>query len=57
MVNFHFGGRFTLREINGSWYIYDRELMTTTDRLLGVHTFTKAEKALLRYKALHDDKD
>ena len=49
MINFTFKGRFTLREINGVWYIYDRELQTTT--IKAGNCFSKAEQYLLKYKA------
>lgn len=45
--SFHFKGRYTLRGINGRWYVYDRELGTTV-KDTGEHTFTKAEKYLLK---------
>ena len=53
MVTFSFPGRYTLREINGVWYIYDRELQTTTIRAGG--TFTKAKQFLLKYKVEQND--
>ena len=53
MVNFTFKGRFTLREINGVWYIYDREIQTTTIR--AGDTFTKAKLFLLKYKVEQND--
>ena len=44
--NFTFKGDYTLREINGTWYIYNRKTMTTT-RKAG-NTFAKARDFLLK---------
>ena len=54
MVTFSFSGRFTLREINGVWYVYDRETQTTT--LNAGNTFATAKQYLLKYKAEQKDK-
>ena len=43
--DFTFKGDYTLREINGKWYVYERRKMTTT-RKAG-DTFTKAKDFLL----------
>ena len=54
MVTFSFLGRFTLREINGVWYIYDRETQTTTKE--AGHTFKSAKDFLIKYKLEQNDK-
>ena len=46
--HFSFKGRYTLRGINGRWYVYDRELNTTIEDT-GANTFTKAEKYLYKH--------
>ena len=51
--NFSFKGRYTLREINGDWYIYDRKLQTTTEKV--GRTFTEAHTKLLKFKTLRGD--
>ncbi len=48
MVEFSFKGRYTLRGINGEWFIYDRETQTTT--LKAGNTFKSAERYLNNYK-------
>ena len=44
--NFTFKGNYTVREIDGIWYIYNRTTMTTT-RKAG-YTFAKARDFLLK---------
>lgn len=51
--NFTFNGRYTLREINGYWYIYDRNNWTTTKKIGG--TFKEAHSNLLKFKNLKGD--
>ena len=53
--NFSFKGRYTLRGINNSWNIYDRELNANI-KGLNARTFKDAEKELLKFKAQHNDK-
>ena len=52
--NFSFKGRYTLREINETWYIYDRELQTTIKDLHEA-TFTKAKNKLIEFKIKNND--
>lgn len=56
MVAFSFKGRYTLREINNSWYIYDRESKNGFLKDFAGHTFTKAKETLLKYKKERGDK-
>jgi hypothetical protein len=49
-AKFHFKGRYTLRGINGTWQIYDRELECIAQGSPSEHTFTKAEKMLMKWK-------
>jgi hypothetical protein len=42
--SFSFKGRYTLREINGTWYIYDRDIQTVT--INAGNTFKAAEQFL-----------
>ena len=46
MVEFSFKGEYTLREINGTWYIYDRNLNTTKEQ--AGNTFKKARAYILK---------
>jgi hypothetical protein len=59
MVNrkgsYHFGGRYTLMNISGSWNIYDRKTQNT-QYLMGIHTFVKAQKELLKFKTQVGDR-
>lgn len=52
--NFHFGGRYTLREINGNWSIYDRELQSLAPFSPSAHTFTKAKVMLENWKKVKE---
>ena len=52
--NYTFKGRYTLREMNGTWFIYDREKITITGRLNSA-TFVGAEKELLQFKKEQGD--
>jgi hypothetical protein len=49
-----FKGRYTMRGVNNSYYVYDRELECTTQLLGG--TFNKARDELLKFKVEHNDK-
>jgi hypothetical protein len=52
-AHFSFKGRFTLRGINGIWYVYDRKSQSLAKDTPRWNTFTKAEKGLVGYKKLH----
>lgn len=56
MISYSFKGRYTLREINNIWYIYDREKGTTTERLHSA-TFKKAQEELYKYKKEKKDEE
>ena len=47
---FHINGRYTLRGINGSYYIYDRETQALVPNSPSECTFTKAKIMLENYK-------
>lgn len=47
--NFHINGRYTLRGINDTWFVYDRESMNIPGDSPRWNTFTKAEKGLQGY--------
>jgi hypothetical protein len=53
--DFTFKGRFTLREINGTWSIYDRETNGLVPQSPTEHTFTKATQMLIDYKKKMND--
>ena len=57
MVNFHFNGRYTLREINGIYCLYDRDIngLSNDTRFKQQITFQKAKQELLKYKLLVGD--
>lgn len=44
--HFSFKGDYTLRAINGTWYVYDRKLQCCKER--AGDTFTKARLYLLK---------
>lgn len=52
MAEFSFKGRYTLREMDGTFYLYDREKGGLSDdvRFKPQRTFKKAEKELTRFK-------
>jgi hypothetical protein len=54
MVNFTFKGKYTLREINGVWYVYDRDLNAIIEgnNTKPQNTFIKARNQLIGFKKL-----
>jgi hypothetical protein len=52
--NYHFGGRYTLMNISGTWNIYDRDKGGCV-KSLDSHTFTKAEQELFKFKIKNKD--
>lgn len=58
MTEFHFNGRYTLRGINGTYCLYDRELdcVIHNKDFKEQTTLTKAKEELIKFKSLHNDK-
>jgi hypothetical protein len=54
MVDFTFNGRYTLREINDVYYIYDREISSIID-CEPQRTFNKAKAQLIEFKKVNGD--
>lgn len=52
---FHFGGRYTLMNVNGTWSVYDRNTDSLVKGSPTEHTFTKAQKMLVKFKAQWGD--
>jgi len=56
LKDFHIKGRYTLRGINGSYYIYDRETQALVPNTPSESTFAKAKTMLENYKTKENTK-